>query len=114
MKPNSNNVTDRLASSPTRDNDVTSTDWPVITQSVYTEIHRKAGEIDPALRSLCVGRNKIGQALLAIDSALTHYQPRPRIDHPRRPENKPVYNKLVKIRKELEKLQVSYPLQVVK
>lgn len=112
MKPNSNNVIDRLASSPVRDNDVASTQWPVITQSVYLEIHRKAGEIDPALRSLCLGRNKIGQALLAIDSAMTHYQPRARVDHPKRPENKPVHSKLVKIRKELEKLHLAYPLIV--
>lgn len=106
---NPNYPTDRISASKKRDNDLTPSQFPVITKSAYVEcVQKPASMVDMKKRSLCLARAGIGTALLRMDKAIHDYNPSVSKDG----RDKPLYNKLRSIRSDLEKLQLKYPLVI--
>lgn len=102
------NLTDRVSASKKNDG-IKSSQFPVITRAAYIEVIQNPSKmIDQKLRSLCLGRNGVGNALLLIDKALKDHNPQATKDG----RDKPLYNALRSVRVQLEKLQIRYPLRL--
>lgn len=107
--PNPNYPTDRSASSTTRETDVVKSKYPIVTRTAYAQcVQKPSSMVDIKMRSLCLGRNGIGVALLNLDKALHDFNPQVSKDG----RDREIYNKLRGLRSGLEKLQLKYPLEV--
>lgn len=99
--------TDRRASSPKKSTDITSSPFTVVTKATYDAVIRGSDpQTNIKIKRLCVGRNRIGQAIQVIDGAIR--------DHNPQVESQPsqTFNKLRGIRTQLEKLYLDYPLHI--
>lgn len=98
---------DRRALNPKRDSDVSSTEFPVLSQSVYLALtHGDASKAKKSVLCLSQGRNSISQAIHSVGAAMHHYGPDGKW------RDKKVWNGLVAVHKNLEKAWLKYPLRV--
>lgn len=99
---------DRRAASKRRGTDIKKTDWPVTSAAAYQSCLRKADAMTPKMRSLCLGRVRVGHALLAIDKALHDHNPA----LTKNESDRTAYNRLRAVRDKLEAAHKDYPLVV--
>src|SRR3989304_1022749 len=101
--------TDRRGASAKQESSIQPSEYPVITQSAYIEcVQRPASMVDRKMRSLCIGKSKLGNALLGVDKALHDYNPQVSKDG----RDRKLYNKLRSVRRDLEKIQGKFPLMI--
>jgi hypothetical protein len=99
---------DRRASSPKRNTDILKTEWPVTSHALYLKALQKTTEIPDKLRTLCMGRIRVGHALTAVDKAIHEYSPQlTGLESDRK-----IHNRLRSIRAKLEQIHKDYPLQI--
>lgn len=91
------------------DSDVKATEYPIITKAAYDGIVRGSGNgVNIKMKKLCAARNRIGQTMIALDSAIRDWNPQV--------EKQPaeVYQRLRAIREKLEKEYLRFPLTMQK
>lgn len=109
---NPNGTSARRAAPATQDSSVTATKWPLLTKDVYTRIAAgSVAGVPPALARLGHARNRIWQALQAIDAAMTACNPQAGGKGDAK-SNTPIYNKLRALRAGVEKASKEFPLEV--
>lgn len=99
--------TDRRSASAKRQDSVTKSEHPIVTQAVYEAIIRgKDTESNLKTKRLCQGRNLAGRLMLALDGSLK--------DHNPQIETQPTgtYNKLRQLRTMAERIYAQFPLRI--
>ena len=101
--------TDRRGASNKRDSDIQPSEFPLVTHAAYIAcVQKPATMVDPKLRFLCKARARIGNALMAVDTALHALNPQVTNDG----RDKAIYQKLRSVRDALEKQQIKFPLKI--
>lgn len=109
---NPNGVSARRAAPATQDSSATSTKWPLLTKDVYTRIAGgSVAGVDVPLARLGHARNRVWQALQAIDAAMAACNPQAGGKGDVKVHT-PVYNKLRALRAGVEKASKEFPLEV--
>lgn len=110
---NPNGVSDRLAAPAKQASSLTPTKWPLLGQSVYLKLARaahltpeEAAAMNPTLQRLAHAKNKLWQATQAYHAAMRETK------SDGATPNAPVYNRLERQVKQLEKAMLEFPLEV--
>lgn len=105
IQPNINHVTDRRATTGKRHSDIAPSEWPVVTPVAYQQLFRGSVDgMDLKLRQLCMGRVRLHQTLLALDTLIRPLQ--------KESPTSEMHRRLVSIRKTVERDFLRYPLNI--
>lgn len=100
----------RRSASPKRDSDIAASKWPIITKAAYgAMLSRQDPQLNLKMKRLAMGRIRFGQLHLAISSAMHDHNPAVKGGDI---STRTIYNKLRAIDRDVERLMLSYPLEV--
>lgn len=105
--PNSNGVVNRRGASAKRANTITSSEYPIVTKSVYDALIRgHGGDANIATKRLVQGKNQMGRLMMTLEAAMKDHNPQLNA------QPSATYNRLRQIRTVIEREFLKYPLQI--
>ncbi len=97
-----------------RRSDIAGSKWPIVTRNAYNAtltlgVNAEVHKANPKIAHLCMGRIRLGQAVLAVGKAMTEMNPQRKGGNP---DDIEVYNALRSLDKLLGDALADYPLEI--
>jgi hypothetical protein len=105
--PNINGVTNRRMASPKRNNSIMSSEYPVVTKTVYDGLIRgQGGDANITMKRLVAGKHQMSRLLQTLDASMSDHNPQMNA------QPSATYNRLRQIRTVIEREFLKYPLTI--